>query len=66
MSHGQAYADSCHTAEDVGESDELSKFEKWKAEKKKVIRDLADLMQYLFGGVHDTSLDKLILVDHKK
>ena len=37
----------------------------WKAERKKVMRDLADFMHDLYGGVHDTVLDKLLIEDHK-
>ena len=48
-----------------GEADELNKFERWKAERKRVIRDLADFLHALFGGVHDTVLDKISLEDHK-
>ena len=48
-----------------GEADQLDKFERWKAERKKVIRDLADFMYDPYGGVHDTVLDKIPLEDHK-
>ena len=61
----QIFADFHKKEVSNGEADQLDKFERWKAERKKVIRDLADFMYDPYGGVHDTVLDKIPLEDHK-
>ena len=61
----QTFADFHKKEVSNGEADELNKFERWKAERKKVIRDLADFLHDLFGEVHDIVLEKIPLEDHK-
>ena len=46
-------------------SEELeSDFIRWKKDKKKIVREIADLVHDLFGGVHNAALDALLLDTH--
>ena len=47
------------------EGEEEIRIDKWKNDKKKIIREIADVVHDLYGGVHNDALDKINIEEHK-